>query len=128
MSLQWIVTLLVVGASAAYALKTLLGAALSRGSGCAGCERNAATPAAAREQPLVFQPRPIDLSPSPIGSGKCTFSATPGSVRTDTAPSARKRAVTCCARMSGADAPAVSPTRRLPTNHSARTSSGLSTM
>ena len=34
-----------------------------------------------------------------------------------TAPSARSRSMTCCTRMSGAEAPAVRPTRRRPSNH-----------
>ena len=44
------------------------------------------------------------------------------------APSSFSRAITCCTRTSGADAPAVTPTRRLPATHSGCSSSARSTM
>ena len=99
--LQLGITVLIVGARRS--LKALLGIAVSRRSrlrrllgGAWWCAP--ATP------PIQFQPRPVDLSPSPIGSGKCTVPATPGSGPRRHCASARSRAMTCT-RMSGADAP-----------------------
>ncbi|MCY1544131.1 hypothetical protein D9M68_799910 [compost metagenome] len=49
-------------------------------------------------------------------------------VRTEIAPSALMRSITWRTRISGAEAPAVRPTRARPSNHSACNSSALSTM
>ena len=45
----------------------------------------------------------------------------PSILRTDTAPSDLMRSMTCCTRISGADAPAVRPMRPLPSIHAAFT-------
>src|SRR5690625_6478899 len=66
------------------------------------------------------------LRDSSRGSGKETFSGVPSSLRTDTAPSSFRRAMTCLTRTSGADAPAVTPTRRLPASHPGWIMSGSS--
>ena len=54
-----------------------------------------------------------------FGKGKLTFSATPSSVSTLPAPSARIRSTTPLTRTSGAEAPAVTPTRALAASHAA---------
>ena len=59
---------------------------------------------------------PCRRAPSAAGSGR--VSGVPATLRTDTAPSARRRSTTASTSTSGADAPAVRPTRRLPSNHS----------
>ena len=60
-------------------------------------------------------------SPSfkPLGSGNLTVSSMPFILRTDTAPSALTRSMTWLTRISGAEAPAVNPTRCRPANHCA---------
>jgi hypothetical protein len=53
--------------------------------------------------------------PSPRGSGNAMFSSMPSSARTLRTPtSSRNRPMTACASTSGAEAPAVTPIRRLP--------------
>jgi hypothetical protein len=52
--------------------------------------------------------------PSPRGSGNAMFSSMPSSARTLRTPSSRNRPITACANTSGAEAPAVTPIRRLP--------------
>src|SRR5665647_3084188 len=52
----------------------------------------------------------------PLGSGNFTVSSMPSILRTDTAPSALMRAITWRTKISGADAPAVKPTRWRPSN------------
>ena len=54
---------------------------------------------------------------SPLGSGNFTVSSTPFMRRTATAPNSRMRSITSCTSTSGAEAPAVSPTRVRPSNH-----------
>ena len=49
--------------------------------------------------------------PGPWAAGSARSPARPASVRTLVAPSARRRAITSCTSTSGADAPAVRPTR-----------------
>jgi hypothetical protein len=72
--------------------------------------RHAAVAQAARQREVH-----VSCTPSMLADG-------------DTAPSSRSRAMTCCTRMSGADAPAVRPTRGRPSNQAGCRSSAPSTM
>src|SRR5690606_32256662 len=69
----------------------------------------------------------FSLRESSRGSGKETFSAAPSSVRTEMAPSSLRRSITWRTRISGADAPAVTPTRCAPCSHCGSIISGVST-
>src|SRR5690606_38329066 len=61
------------------------------------------------------------------GKGNAIPSGVPSRVRTDTAPSVLSRSITCWTRISGAEAPAVTPTRRAPWSQAGSIWSALST-
>src|SRR5690606_23564772 len=61
----------------------------------------------------LHQETSLSLRDNSRGRGKATFSSAPSRVRTEMAPSSLSRAMTWLTRISGADAPAVTPTRLL---------------
>src|SRR5690606_3077259 len=64
---------------------------------------------------------------SSLGRAKTMFSGSPSrSCTLPSAPSSRRRAITSCTSTSGAEAPAVTPIRRLPASHSGRMSAAPS--
>src|SRR5690606_14532017 len=65
------------------------------------------------------------LRESSRGSGKAMFSSTPSRARTRPTPSSRRRSMTWLTSTSGAEAPAVTPTRFLPTSQAGSIISGL---
>ena len=89
-----------------------------RSPSTAGCPADGAAPRASAPA-LARLRRPSSCRRAPWAAGSGRVSCVPSMLRTDTAPSARRRSITCCTSTSGADAPAVRPTRRLPSNHSA---------
>src|SRR5699024_2311319 len=60
------------------------------------------------------------------GKGNDTFSGVPSRVRTEPAPNSFSLPITCWTKISGADAPAVTPTVLHPSNHLGSIISGLS--
>ena len=66
------------------------------------------------ERAEIEPPKPLFILP--LGMGNVTFSSTPGKGRTLRAPSSFRRSITACTKTSGADAPAVTPIRFLPSS------------
>ena len=69
---------------------------------------------------------PIGVQRNSRGMEKLMFSTRPSISSGGAAPMAASRSITARTSTSGAEAPAVIPMRRLPSNHSARISSGPS--
>src|SRR5690606_38900048 len=75
----------------------------------------------------LHQDTSLSLRDNSRGRGNATFSSAPSMVRTEMAPSSLSRAMTWLTRISGADAPAVTPTRLLSPSHWGSIISGPST-
>ena len=78
---------------------------------------------------IAAKPKLISaLFHNPMGNGKAVRSSTPSMVSTFSMPRALSLAITSCTSTSGAEAPAVTPTRFFPSSQEGSISEALSTM
>src|SRR5690606_21938799 len=75
----------------------------------------------------LHQKASLSLRDNSRGRVKAAFSCGPSMVRTEMAPISLSRVITWLTRMSGAEAPAVTPTRLALSSHCGSTISGPST-